>query len=795
VTSGNALTYTITVANGGPNAAAAATLTDPLPAGVTFASLASAAGWTCATPAVGGTGTVSCSNPSVLSGASDVFTLVVTVGAGTTGAISNTATVATTTADPNAANDSATTSTTAVAVAPLSADVSVTKLGTPDPVTTGGVLSYTVTVANNGPDAAASLLLLDTLPAGVTFASLASPAGWSCTTPAVGASGIVSCSKLSLAASASDVFTLTVNVTAPASSVINNTTTVTSTTADPIPGNNSATATTNVGAVPVTRTLTIVSDGTPTGTPGSTVVLTVNAKDNGVGAPGVTINWTVSAGLAAHHQGAAAAGNSGNATASSVTLSSTSSTTDASGNASVTITLGATAGTDIVTGTRADDPSVSVSFSVTTALLSNLPGITPDERAIAVALDEACTALAALPSRTQQQQDLYLRCLDLVNAVTLDPTDVLNALDEMFPDLALVQGDATLSAAQAQFQNLKARIAALRSGTQGSSFGGLAFTNSTGTISLDSLMSAFGDDKPEVGKDFSRWGFFASGTIGRAEAKAGQFIPAYDYDINGITAGVDYRKSDKLIFGGAVGFTHQDTDLKNDEGSVKTTGWSVSAYGTYFRENSWYTDAVLTFGHNNYDTKRMINYSLPLPGGGTTTINQVAKSSSGGSMFEGAFTFGHDFQKGAFGIGPYGRLLYTRVNFGQINETLNAGAGSGLGVSIDSRTLTSFASQIGAKFTYSHSTSWGVLMPHAQVEWEHEFKDDPQAITARFLADPTSTPISFHGDARDTDFFRLGVGMSMVMAHGRSGFFYVEDLLGRNGYSQYNLAVGLRIEF
>ena len=147
------------------------------------------------------------------------------------------------------------------------------------------------------------------------------------------------------------------------------------------------------------------------------------------------------------------------------------------------------------------------------------------------------------------------------------------------------------------------------------------------------------------------------------------------------------------------------------------------------------------------------------------------------------------------GIGPYGRLLYTRLNFDQIDETLSSGTGSGLGVSIDSRDLTSFASQIGAKFTYSHSTDWGVLLPHLQVEWEHEFKSDPQAITARFINDPSSTPVSFSGDTKDTDYFRLGVGMSMVMAHGRSGFFYFEDLLGRNGYSQYNLAVGLRIEF
>jgi outer membrane autotransporter protein len=549
----------------------------------------------------------------------------------------------------------------------------------------------------------------------------------------------------------------------------------------------------------VSRTLTIISGNGLIGGPGSTLpALVVNAKNNGVGAPGVVIDWTITAGGAVSGPGGVTAASSshGVTAASTATLSSATSTTDASGNASVSVTLGSTPGTVTITGTRADDPTVFVTFSVTVGSLGTLPGITPDEHAIGVALDDACQALAALSSRTQDQQDLYLRCLDLVNATTLDPTDVLNALNELFPDLALVQGDASLSAAEAQFQNLKARIAALRSGTQGSSFGGLALTNATGTVTLDSLMPAFGDDKkPEVGKDFSRWGFFASGTIGRANAKAGQLMPAYSYDINGLTAGVDYRKSDKLIFGGAVGFTHQNTDLKDNEGSVKTTGWSVSGYSTYYRENSWYTDAVLTFGHNSYNTKRIIDYSLPLPGGGTTDINQLARSSSGGSMFEGAFTFGRDFQRGALGIGPYGRLLYTRVNFGQINETLNPGAGSGLGVSIDSRDLTSFASQIGAKLTYAHSTSWGVLMPHAQLEWEHEFKSDPQAITAHFLNDPTSTPISFKGDVRDTDFFKLGVGMSMVMAHGRSGFFYVEDLLGRKGYSQYNLAFGLRIEF
>jgi hypothetical protein len=131
----------------------------------------------------------------------------------------------------------------------LTADLAVTKVDTPDPVTAGMNLAYTITVTNNGPDAAATASFSDTLPAGTTFVSLVSPGGWSCTTPAVGAAGIVSCSDPSLAVG-SAAFTLTVAV-APgvvAGTVFSNTAIATSSTADGTPANNSATATTTVSA-------------------------------------------------------------------------------------------------------------------------------------------------------------------------------------------------------------------------------------------------------------------------------------------------------------------------------------------------------------------------------------------------------------------------------------------------------------------------------------------------------------------------------------------------------------------
>ncbi len=110
VTVGANLTYTITVTNAGPDTAASASLSDTLPAGTTFVSLSSPGGWSCTTPSVGSSGTVSCSNPSFAPG-SGVFTLIVKVG--TPGTVMNTATVASTTSDPNTGNNSGTATVTA----------------------------------------------------------------------------------------------------------------------------------------------------------------------------------------------------------------------------------------------------------------------------------------------------------------------------------------------------------------------------------------------------------------------------------------------------------------------------------------------------------------------------------------------------------------------------------------------------------------------------------------------------------------------------------------------------------
>ena len=99
IAAGNTLTYTLTVNNAGPDPAAAVVVTDTLPAGVTFAA---SSGCT-----QDPNGVPTCALGDLAAGASAQYTIQVTVDAGTTGILTNQASVSSATADPNPGNNTA----------------------------------------------------------------------------------------------------------------------------------------------------------------------------------------------------------------------------------------------------------------------------------------------------------------------------------------------------------------------------------------------------------------------------------------------------------------------------------------------------------------------------------------------------------------------------------------------------------------------------------------------------------------------------------------------------------------
>src|SRR5581483_8757643 len=123
------------------------------------------------------------------------------------------------------------------------ADLSVTKTGTPPSTTPGSNVTYTVTVANAGPQTAESASMSDALPAGTTLVSVAAPGGWSCPSPSVapGFNGTVKCTTPSFAVNTTGVvFTIVVHVSPNFTGQLSNAASVTSSTPDSNSANNTS---------------------------------------------------------------------------------------------------------------------------------------------------------------------------------------------------------------------------------------------------------------------------------------------------------------------------------------------------------------------------------------------------------------------------------------------------------------------------------------------------------------------------------------------------------------------------
>lgn len=124
------------------------------------------------------------------------------------------------------------------------ADLSITKIASPEPVQSGFNLTYTITITNNGPHNADNITFTDTVPTGTTFVSLTGGSG--CSTPPLGGTGTITCALGSLPPGAMRMLTLVVNVNAAPGDTVTNTATVNSATMDPTMTNNTATTMTAV---------------------------------------------------------------------------------------------------------------------------------------------------------------------------------------------------------------------------------------------------------------------------------------------------------------------------------------------------------------------------------------------------------------------------------------------------------------------------------------------------------------------------------------------------------------------
>lgn len=268
------------------------------------------------------------------------------------------------------------------------------------------------------------------------------------------------------------------------------------------------------------------------------------------------------------------------------------------------------------------------------------------------------------------------------------------------------------------------------------------------------------------------------------------------------TIGADYRMTSKSHIG--LMLHYEDFSTKFDEelpgtgfaptgeaGSIKAETISATVFANFSLSDAAWLDASAGLGWSDNVFRRN---ALFQPSTRRFTLPVQTRGTADGKQFFASLGMGYDFYSGALSIGPYVRGRYVRSTVdAYAEEDLS---GTGLQLAVGKQKAVSLASVLGVQMAYPVSTSFGVVLPQARFEYEHEFKDDARTTLTSFVNDPRGTvffPVT--SDAPDRNYFTAGVGLVFVLPNGVMPFVDYEALLGYRNFDRHRVTAGLRLEF
>ena len=287
----------------------------------------------------------------------------------------------------------------------------------------------------------------------------------------------------------------------------------------------------------------------------------------------------------------------------------------------------------------------------------------------------------------------------------------------------------------------------------------------------------------------NHWGMFVDGNGIFAQASSGNMLPGYNSESGGVTTGLTYKWNDNFASGIYCGY--QGTYTKSGaNGSGLGTGSSLidnavrfGVFGTYGQKDGkgLYANALAGGAYHNFQATRVIQY---------TGWNRTANSSPGAGELDSMLAAAYDIQKGKFTFGPTASLQYTYLGVNSVNE---AGAQS-LDFNSGGWNSSSMLSSAGAHAAYSWVAHKDVVVvPQINLSWQHEFMQNPYAIsgnlggTSPTFANWSATPIR--------DFLYTGVGFTLEFAKRWNTSFFYNAAAGNSHLISQNIFLSAGVKF
>ncbi len=436
--------------------------------------------------------------------------------------------------------------------------------------------------------------------------------------------------------------------------------------------------------------------------------------------------------------------------------------------------------TTILTNTNAgDDPEIPTQEQYAQALLSALGASGPRLNQMVRALAAYCgTEENYFTGMAGNCDDLFLAALNGNGAI------VKRVLRRLRPREVVQSARTSVEIISTQQANIASRMAQVRAGV-GNSIAGLNIESSDGNIPLSLL--TYLDDESSKGILDSPWGFFINGQISSGDyAYADASDEGFDFDTNGVTAGVDYRFNSKTVAGVAIGYADFDSNVGQDA-QMQSTAMTFSAYGSFNINTDFYVDARASYGRPEFDQTRIINFNI----NGNQT-DQVAIGETDGTQQSFIISTGYQFSNNnGWQFTPSASLEYSKTQVDAFVET-QAGAWN-VGFSEQNFKTTRFT--LGFQANKAISLSNGVLIPSVGYQFIHENQNGDDFILMRISGMPPGEFFEVSTEFNDADYSSANLGLTYVSSNGKQAFIQYAEVFGWDGFDRGTLNLGARFEF
>lgn len=274
--------------------------------------------------------------------------------------------------------------------------------------------------------------------------------------------------------------------------------------------------------------------------------------------------------------------------------------------------------------------------------------------------------------------------------------------------------------------------------------------------------------------DDARLAFWTAGTVDFGFANTGTQRSGFRFTTGGVTAGADYRVADELTLGLGFGYGRDSTDVGSAGTRSTADGFSVALYGSYRPRPSLFLDGVAGYGSLRFDSRRWVGDEAAF-----------AYGKRDGHQVFASLSAGYEYRDQVWLISPYGRLSVSESKLDRFTET---GAGFSA-LTYFGQTVTTVSGTLGLRTEYAMATRWGLFLPFARVEYQHDFNGQSAAGLAYADLAGAGPAYTVVNPAYGRDRVQVGLGAKLRTGSLTFGLDY-QVMFGMGGLQQ-----GARLTF